>query len=577
MNANTAINPATPGTLRVATYARCSTDDQAEGDFTTIRVQQDLNRERARSLGASVVAELSDEGRTGTNLDRPGWKRLLALAESRQIDAVILTYMSRLGRGEAYTVAEWLLRQARVQILLVQESFTPDLAGRMHKKTKLFIDSLYADQISEWTRTKQAAMVAQGYWTGGVRPFGYCTEPAPGTADVSLPGGKIKRAPRRLVPDPLEGPVVQAAFSLFAVTLNQGDVQRLLRRDAPGRSWQMSRVTALLRNPTYRGVQTFGPHVNESAHQPLIDVATWDAVQVGLTKVSSAPDSQQPSSRPRRPDAINGWVRPSTQGIHFHLRGRIWCAHCGCRMTPATATGRAGRLGYYQCIRGTAGGAVCPVGRVNAHTLHDVIVGHLAAFGAHPSRLERALTAARAQLDAAPPAGELPALRAQLRQVSRQIERLVRAVKAGGQSAALAREIAALEERELALESRVQEVVAARDRLRLPRPDVKTLAGLWQSFAANWEYLTGDERTEVFSLLVDRVEFQEKRKGSLALRLSAQTPLDRFADNQDMGAVFAIAANHAHAFCGPSEILKFALEVPGYARRSGLHGVATDR
>ncbi len=141
--------------MRLVSYARCSSDDQAEGDFTTIDVQLDLNRERAESLRGQLIAEISDKGRTGTNLNRPGWRKIIAMAESRAIDGVIVSYMSRLGRGDAYTVAEYLLKQHKVKVEMVQEKFTPDLAGRMQKRTKIFLDGMYADQVSEWTRTKQ--------------------------------------------------------------------------------------------------------------------------------------------------------------------------------------------------------------------------------------------------------------------------------------------------------------------------------------------------------------------------------------------------------------------------------------
>src|SRR5437016_2266155 len=101
---------------RYAIYLRCSTDDQGEGDFTTIDVQRDLNREHVSNVCGTVFNVYCDEGISGTTLNRPGWKRLLADAQARKFDAVVITYMSRLGRGDAYTVAEWQLREANVRV-----------------------------------------------------------------------------------------------------------------------------------------------------------------------------------------------------------------------------------------------------------------------------------------------------------------------------------------------------------------------------------------------------------------------------------------------------------------------------
>src|SRR6266545_1639206 len=65
------------GPQRFAIYLRCSSDDQKHGDYTTIDTQRELNRKRVAERG-TFIREYSDEGRSGTNLNRPGWKELLA-------------------------------------------------------------------------------------------------------------------------------------------------------------------------------------------------------------------------------------------------------------------------------------------------------------------------------------------------------------------------------------------------------------------------------------------------------------------------------------------------------------------
>jgi site-specific DNA recombinase len=94
------------GPVRYALYQRCSTDDQRHGDFTTIDVQQEVNARHVREKGGEVVAIFSDEGKSGTNLNRPGWKNLLAAAREGGFDRVCVTYTNRLGRGESATIAE---------------------------------------------------------------------------------------------------------------------------------------------------------------------------------------------------------------------------------------------------------------------------------------------------------------------------------------------------------------------------------------------------------------------------------------------------------------------------------------
>lgn len=73
---------------RFAIYLRCSSDDQKHGDFTTIDTQRELNRWCVEGKGGHVVAEHADEGKTGTNLKRPDWKRLLEDAQAGRFDDV---------------------------------------------------------------------------------------------------------------------------------------------------------------------------------------------------------------------------------------------------------------------------------------------------------------------------------------------------------------------------------------------------------------------------------------------------------------------------------------------------------
>ena len=92
---------------RYATYSRCSTDDQAHKDFSTIQVQRGLNQAVRHAQRRRTGYRIPGRGnKSGTTLNRPGWKKLLADAQAGLFDTLVVTYMSRLGRGDTCTVAE---------------------------------------------------------------------------------------------------------------------------------------------------------------------------------------------------------------------------------------------------------------------------------------------------------------------------------------------------------------------------------------------------------------------------------------------------------------------------------------
>jgi putative DNA-invertase from lambdoid prophage Rac len=78
--------------MRVAIYARVSTADQ-----NCDRQVRDL-RAFAERLGAEVVGVFRETASGGKN-DRAERKKVLALAQARQIDAVLMTELSRWGRS----------------------------------------------------------------------------------------------------------------------------------------------------------------------------------------------------------------------------------------------------------------------------------------------------------------------------------------------------------------------------------------------------------------------------------------------------------------------------------------------
>ena len=80
------------GPTRYAIYLRCSSDDQAHGDFTTIDSQRDKNTKFVMSKGGIIVKVYIDEGKTGTNLNRPGYRDMLRDANSGQFEVVVTTY-----------------------------------------------------------------------------------------------------------------------------------------------------------------------------------------------------------------------------------------------------------------------------------------------------------------------------------------------------------------------------------------------------------------------------------------------------------------------------------------------------
>lgn len=106
--------------VRTAIYCRVSTDDQS-----CERQERDL-LEFANRAGYQTV-NVWKEIASGTKDNRPERKKILALAQARKIDAVLVTELSRWGRSLTDLIGTVELLQSQNVSLVAQTGLTFDL------------------------------------------------------------------------------------------------------------------------------------------------------------------------------------------------------------------------------------------------------------------------------------------------------------------------------------------------------------------------------------------------------------------------------------------------------------------
>ena len=79
-------------------YGRLSQEDDRAGDSNSIVNQRLLLERYAQTNGFENTLFLADDGYSGTNFDRPSWKKVIELIEADEVDTLIVKDMSRLGR-----------------------------------------------------------------------------------------------------------------------------------------------------------------------------------------------------------------------------------------------------------------------------------------------------------------------------------------------------------------------------------------------------------------------------------------------------------------------------------------------
>lgn len=154
---------------RAALYCRVSTTDQS-----CERQERDLLAFAARA-GYEVMGVFKETG-SGVKLDRVERRKVIALAQARHIDVVLVTELSRWGRGTLDLLETLRELEARRVSVIALSGMTFDLAsaaGRMMATVLAGIAEFERDLLRERVRSGLAAAKARGKKLGrqpGQRP-----------------------------------------------------------------------------------------------------------------------------------------------------------------------------------------------------------------------------------------------------------------------------------------------------------------------------------------------------------------------------------------------------------------------
>ena len=117
-NRQTAAKSTTPKIT--ALYERLSLDDDLDGTSNSILNQRQILEEYAAKNGFTHIRHFEDDGYSGSNWDRPGWKKLIEEVQAGNVGICLVKDMSRVGRDHIQVgIFTELFRQRGVRFIAV--------------------------------------------------------------------------------------------------------------------------------------------------------------------------------------------------------------------------------------------------------------------------------------------------------------------------------------------------------------------------------------------------------------------------------------------------------------------------
>lgn len=183
MGAKYNLKPELIGT-KVGIYIRLSNEDDTQGESNSVSNQRELLKEFvANQKDFELVNEYVDDGYSGTNFNRPGFKLMMEDIENKIINTVVVKDLSRLGRNyiEVGKYLEEVFPEKNIRFIAVQDNIDsfkdPDSTSSLMVSFKNLINDEYARDMSKKTISSLNAKKLDGKYMGSLVPFGYIKDP----------------------------------------------------------------------------------------------------------------------------------------------------------------------------------------------------------------------------------------------------------------------------------------------------------------------------------------------------------------------------------------------------------------
>lgn len=323
-------------------YIRLSQEDRDksyESDSESIINQRNLLLDYVKNNNFNLVDEYVDDGYSGTNFDRPGFKRLLEDIKKKKINLVIVKDLSRLGRDHVMTgyYMENYFPENKIRFISILESYDSfkDQASNDSSTFIVACNDYYSKQNSIKIKNVLNEKRRKGKFIGSLPCFGYMRDP---------------EDKGHLIPNPETDYIVKEIFNLSSNGVGVSEIvtilnekkyptpsgykqtkfsTRLVIRDV----WNISSVNKILKNRIYTGdmVQHVQAKVSYKSKKKVnLDQSLWVIVEDTHDPLVSKEVFKLVNDRKH----LKNKTYKKVTGRDIRLfEGLIYCKECGNRLT----------------------------------------------------------------------------------------------------------------------------------------------------------------------------------------------------------------------------------------------------
>ena len=340
-------------------YLRLSVEEANNGESGSIVNQRNIIRQYCEDNNITIVREFVDDGFSGSNFERPGFKSLLAHIETGLVNMVLTKDLSRLGRSmtESSYYAETYFPEHGIHYIAISDGFDSTETNLM-APFQFAMNDVYLRDTSRKIKQVLNQKRNKGEYCA-CPPFGYMRNPNDSTS---------------IIPDPKTAPIVQHIFELAAEgksahyiankLTDEGHITplkyRVLFRDnfcdkGAARAtdeWNHTTVKRILKNQVYLGHTVLGKTKKASLKSKK---------KIALPKEDwiITPNTHQPLITQEMFNQAAHYIGMNTKSWNNYERTRksifngiVYCENCGSAMCSCGSVykGERDKYWYLSCL-----------------------------------------------------------------------------------------------------------------------------------------------------------------------------------------------------------------------------------
>ena len=365
-----------------ALYLRLSKDDDGINESSSISTQRKMLLSFAKENGYKVYDVYIDDGYSGTNFDRPDFKRMIQDILDKKVNMVITKDLSRLGREYITTgqYTEIFFPENRVRYIAINDGYDSINLYNDVAPFKNVVNEMYARDTSKKIKSAFVTKMEEGSYIGSFAPYGYRKDP---------------EDKNHLIIDENTAPIIKEIFAMAEMGTKPIDIARYLNNSgimtpaqyrchtrphlnidnySKRKEWTSESISKILRNIIYLGHTAQGKTEKASYKSKVIISKPKSEWKIVENKHEPIITQEQFDNVRKR---VEGRINKRKSNFKNIFSGIAKCADCGKNMST-TGTRKKGAVANLVCGGYKLyGSKECTNHFIDYETLYNIVLEEL--------------------------------------------------------------------------------------------------------------------------------------------------------------------------------------------------------